>query len=184
MEGKEVIVISSSPEKDRMLSNISCKQEDDDGSTLLKKNMDMMEDCFILDFNPFDSMNIAKLSFTIQDAHDDDDDDDLTVVAEKGKVCLYSFCLYGYYVVACRDYPHSRHLCLRFPFDKTPHEKHCYLACTIKTLFYFSFCYCYVCDSVAPCEFWTIHCHASEHVEDWKSQRELMRLKIRRQIGF
>ncbi|MBA0621777.1 hypothetical protein Godav_007374 [Gossypium davidsonii] len=152
MEGKEVIVISSSPEKDRMLSNISCKQEDDDGSTLLKKNMDMMEDCFILDFNPFDSMNIAKLSFTIQDAHDDDDDDDLTVVAEKGKV-------------ACRDYPHSRHLCLRFPFDKTPHEKHCYLA-------------------LAPCEFWTIHCHASEHVEDWKSQRELMRLKIRRQIGF
>ncbi|MBA0835285.1 hypothetical protein Goarm_007572, partial [Gossypium armourianum] len=132
-------------------------REDDDGSTLLKKNMDMMEDCFILDFNPFDSMNIAKLSFTIQDAHDDadDDDDDLTVVAEKGKV-------------ACRDYPHSRHLCLRFPFDKTPHEKHCYL------------CYCYVCDSVAPCEFWTIHSHASEHVEDWKSQRELMRLKIRR----
>ncbi|TYH98008.1 hypothetical protein ES332_A12G280000v1 [Gossypium tomentosum] len=75
--------------------------------------MDMMEDCFILDFNPFDSMDIAKLSITIQDAHDDDDDD-LTVVAEKGKV-------------ACRDYPHSRHLCLQFPFDKTTHEKHCYL---------------------------------------------------------
>lgn len=27
--------------------------------------------------------------------------------------------------VACRDYPHSRHLCLKFPFNKTSHESHC-----------------------------------------------------------
>ncbi|MBA0768741.1 hypothetical protein Gotri_017521 [Gossypium trilobum] len=63
--------------------------------------------------------------------------------------------------VACRDYPHSRHLCLQFPFDTTPHDRHCHL------------CYCYVCDSAAPCEFWVLHCDASEHVETWKSQRQV-----------
>ncbi|KAL4281304.1 hypothetical protein GQ457_03G006240 [Hibiscus cannabinus] len=154
MGDKEVIVISSSSsEEDTRLSNsITCKQELEDEEELkphicLKKNTDM-DDCFILDSNPFDSVDIAKLSITIGD------DDDLSVVAEKGKV-------------ACRDYPHSRHLCVRFPFDETPHEKHCVL------------CYCYVCDSEAPCEFWEAHCHASEHAEHWKSQRNSTILRVR-----
>ncbi|KAK0592155.1 hypothetical protein LWI29_014298 [Acer saccharum] len=42
-------------------------------------------------------------------------------------------------------------------------------------------CYCYVCDSTAPCNFWTeaddddqeAHCHASEHIGDWKNKRNL-----------
>ncbi|KAL4369600.1 hypothetical protein GQ457_05G018780 [Hibiscus cannabinus] len=44
--------------------------------------------------------------------------------------------------VACRDYPHSRHLCLQFSFNTTLHDGYCDL------------CYCYVCDSAAPCEAW------------------------------
>lgn len=40
-------------------------------------------------------------------------------------------------------------------------------------------CYCYVCDSAAPCKCWKTHCHASECAEDWKSQRKLMILKLR-----
>ncbi|TXG48497.1 hypothetical protein EZV62_024372 [Acer yangbiense] len=71
--------------------------------------------------------------------------------------------------VACRDYPHPRHLCIKYPFGKTPHDNHCEL------------CYCYVCDSTAPCNFWTeaddddqeAHCHASEHIGDWKHKRNL-----------
>ncbi|XWS61430.1 hypothetical protein CRYUN_Cryun07bG0125000 [Craigia yunnanensis] len=165
MAEKVVIEISpSSAEKDTRLRNSTSKQkeneeEPEDGSPLrpifcLKKKVDMKrieetEDCFILDFNPFDSIDIAKLSVT-----NDGDDVDLSVVAEKGQV-------------ACRDYPHSRHLCLQFPFDTTPHERHCDL------------CYCYVCDSAAPCKCWKAHCHASEHVDDWKSQRNLRILKLR-----
>ncbi|XP_007039216.2 PREDICTED: uncharacterized protein LOC18605870 [Theobroma cacao] len=161
MGEKEVIEISPSPAvKDKWLQNLKRKQEkeEEDGSPLrpifcLKKNMDMkrieeMEDCFILDFNPFDSVDIAMLSAT-----NDGDDVDLSVVAEKGQL-------------ACRDYPHSRHLCLQFHFDATPHERHCHQ------------CYCYVCDSAAPCGNWMTHCHASEHVDDWKFQRK-SRLKVR-----
>ncbi|KAE8654829.1 hypothetical protein F3Y22_tig00117040pilonHSYRG00067 [Hibiscus syriacus] len=40
-----------------------------------------MEDCFILDSNPFDSIDISKLSITIGDV----DDDDLSLVAKKGQ---------------------------------------------------------------------------------------------------
>ncbi|CAN6564654.1 unnamed protein product [Malus baccata var. baccata] len=72
---------------------------------------------------------------------------DIAVVAEKGQV-------------ACRDYPHSRHLCLKFPFETTPHESYCEL------------CYCYVCDSSAPCGLWKLsHCHAAAHIGDWKCKR-------------
>ncbi|KAL5769271.1 hypothetical protein ACOSP7_015830 [Xanthoceras sorbifolium] len=71
--------------------------------------------------------------------------------------------------VACRDYPHPRHLCVRFPFDTTPRESH------------FELCYCYVCDLAAPCKLWTEskveHCHASAHVDDWKYKRNLARVK-------
>ncbi|KAL6906347.1 hypothetical protein ACP4OV_003948 [Aristida adscensionis] len=28
-------------------------------------------------------------------------------------------------MVALRDFPHPRHLCGNFPFDKTPHESRC-----------------------------------------------------------
>ncbi|XVE64504.1 hypothetical protein DITRI_Ditri07aG0105800 [Diplodiscus trichospermus] len=89
-----VIEISpSSTEKDTRLRNPKCEQsemeEEEDMSPLrpifcLKKKVDMKrieetEDCFILDFNPSDSVDIAKLSVT-----DDGDDVDLSVLAEKG----------------------------------------------------------------------------------------------------
>ncbi|KAE8722186.1 caffeic acid 3-O-methyltransferase-like [Hibiscus syriacus] len=116
----------------------------------LKKIVDMKrieetEDCFILDFNHSNPVDVAKLSA----ANDGDVDEELSVVAERGQV-------------ACRDYPHSRHLCLQFPFRTTPHDRHCDL------------CYCYVCDSAAPCECWTTHCHATEHLAEWQSQRLVM----------
>ncbi|KAH9288422.1 hypothetical protein KI387_032539, partial [Taxus chinensis] len=41
-----------------------------------------------------------------------DESEDLVVTAEKGQV-------------ACRDFPHPRHLCVKFPFKNTPHEKYC-----------------------------------------------------------
>ncbi|XP_039785062.1 uncharacterized protein LOC120651585 isoform X2 [Panicum virgatum] len=47
--------------------------------------------------------------------------DDVILVAAKGKVAL-------------RDFPHPRHLCGNFPFDKTPHESLC------------GKCYCSLCD--------------------------------------
>ncbi|CAA0409701.1 unnamed protein product [Arabidopsis thaliana] len=95
------------------------KKEEDDtplvGIFCLKTRQDMKrfeetEDCFILDFDPFDSFDVA-----------------------------------------CRDYPHPRHLCLNFPFGSTPNSSHCDL------------CYCYVCDKPAPCAEWTLstsHCNA------------------------
>lgn len=79
--------------------------------------------------------------------------DDLCIVGQKGQV-------------ACRDFPHSRHLCANFPFNSTSHEKHCNL------------CHCFVCDSPAPCIYWgtgvslSDHCHATDKDERWKLQRK------------
>ncbi|KAL6208868.1 hypothetical protein ACLB2K_019812 [Fragaria x ananassa] len=73
--------------------------------------------------------------------------------------------IWGPWEIACRDYPHPRHLCAKFPFTSTPHEKHCNL------------CHCYVCDSLAPCVHWGMgtshigHCHATEKVDMWKVMR-------------
>ncbi|KAK8700498.1 hypothetical protein V6N13_018893 [Hibiscus sabdariffa] len=115
MDDKEVIAISpSSSEEDTRLSNITCKQEDEEElkpHICLKKNTDMdmdMEDCFILDSNPFDSVDIAKLSITI------DDNDDLSLVAEKGKVFLYSLCWWLVEIIPIQgisvfDFPSIKH---------------------------------------------------------------------------
>ncbi|PNX97351.1 hypothetical protein L195_g020579 [Trifolium pratense] len=66
--------------------------------------------------------------------------------------------------VALRDYPHSRHLCIKFPFKTTARESYC------------DKCYCYVCDSAAPCKYWTTgnHCSA-ESAGYWKDQRKVRR---------
>ncbi|XP_018474188.2 RPM1 interacting protein 13 [Raphanus sativus] len=89
------------------------------------------EDCFILDFDPFDSFDFKKLSVS------SDGDKDMDIIHETGQV-------------ACRDYPHPRHLCLTFPFGSTPNATHCRL------------CYCCVCDKPAPCAQWiSSHCNAS-----------------------
>ncbi|XP_019106431.2 uncharacterized protein LOC104899316 isoform X2 [Beta vulgaris subsp. vulgaris] len=71
--------------------------------------------------------------------------------------------------VACRDYPHARHLCAKFPFSSTSHESRCDL------------CHCYVCDSLAPCSLWGSgvssidHCHATDKEEFWKLERKRLR---------
>uniref|UniRef100_A0A0E0MB26 Uncharacterized protein n=1 Tax=Oryza punctata TaxID=4537 RepID=A0A0E0MB26_ORYPU len=57
-------------------------------------------------------------------------------------------------VVALRDFPHPRHLCAKFPFDKTSHESRCRK------------CYCSVCEvPVSSCLNWKGtegHCHATK----------------------
>nr|XP_043608985.1 uncharacterized protein LOC122580903 isoform X2 [Erigeron canadensis] len=84
---------------------------------------------------------------------DEDEDEDIVIISEKGQV-------------ACRDYPHSRHLCVNFPFSTTPNQSHC------------KQCYCYVCDSLAPCVYWgngsatTDHCHATDKDSIWRLARE------------
>ncbi|KAJ9546191.1 hypothetical protein OSB04_025898 [Centaurea solstitialis] len=111
------------------------------------KEFDDKEDCFILDFNPEeDSFDLSKIEKGVQNSLQDSPD--VCLVAEKGQV-------------ACRDYPHSRHLCVKNPFEKTPHESYCKL------------CYCYVCDIAAPCKSWDGvggHCHALD-TEGWKYVR-------------
>ncbi|KAL3850016.1 hypothetical protein ACJIZ3_011898 [Penstemon smallii] len=106
------------------------------------------DDCVVLDGNP------DKVAFVGNGRTDDvDDSDDLVIVGEKGEV-------------ACRDFPHSRHLCAKFLFASTPHNVHC------------SQCHCYVCDSLAPCTLWGTgtssidHCHATDKEEYWRAERK------------
>ncbi|KAL2513179.1 hypothetical protein Adt_18779 [Abeliophyllum distichum] len=112
------------------------------------KEIEEKEECFILEFDPYDSLDYDDVKlFVSKNA----EDDDLYIVGEKGQV-------------ACRDYPHSRHTCVTYPFDKTDHETHCEL------------CYCYVCDIAAPCNMWagtSGHCHAFYN-EAWNKKRRLI----------
>ncbi|KAG8381606.1 hypothetical protein BUALT_Bualt06G0139000 [Buddleja alternifolia] len=88
------------------LRSIFCLKNRDES-----KKHEAVEDCFILEFDPYDDLNMLKASLS-----DDFDNDeaDLCITAEKGKV-------------ACRDYPHPRHTCAKYPFEKTPHDRHCKL---------------------------------------------------------
>ncbi|KAG4916230.1 hypothetical protein HKD37_19G054389 [Glycine soja] len=107
------------------------------------------DDCVVLDTDPESRVTTVDDSST--------GSDEVVVVGEKGQI-------------ACRDYPHPRHLCVMFPFSSTPHEKHC------------DQCHCYVCDYVAPCPKWgtgflgTDHCHATEKSETWRSLRKNFKL--------
>ncbi|KAI8029337.1 hypothetical protein LOK49_LG01G01817 [Camellia lanceoleosa] len=136
-------------------------KEKDEGTPVraifcLKNNINMREieereDCFILDFDPDDCFDLSKLSMS-KDLYQNPD---LSVLAEKGQV-------------ACRDYAHSRHLCFKNPFEKTPHESYCEL------------CYCFVCDKAAPCKYWSEHghCHAIDN-EAWRLTRKATRQQNR-----
>ncbi|KAL5068021.1 hypothetical protein RYX36_018908 [Vicia faba] len=117
-------------------------------STLPVKDVDDGDDddCLVLEDDPENGV-------TSLDDEDATGSDELVVVGEKGQI-------------ACRDYPHARHLCAKLPFSSTPHEKHCGL------------CHCYVCDTLAPCLKWgtgissSDHCHANDKTELWKIQRK------------
>ncbi|KAL0927277.1 hypothetical protein M5K25_001440 [Dendrobium thyrsiflorum] len=130
------------------LSTQSCMKK----PSPLQKECD--EDCLILDCDPDKVVSVVDGKSESVDGCAE-----LLIVGEKGHL-------------ACRDYPHPRHLCLSFPFSSTPHEKHCKL------------CHCYVCDSLAPCIYWgyglstTDHCHANEKEQDWKSLRNYFKLVL------
>ncbi|CAA6662539.1 unnamed protein product [Spirodela intermedia] len=110
---------------------------------------DSGDDCQILDDDP------DKPTEATQD--EGDRSDELLIVGEKGQV-------------ACRDFPHSRHLCATFPFATTSHEKFC------------NMCHCYVCDVPAPCGYWgrsscsSGHCHSTDREERWVSERKALKL--------
>ncbi|XP_057743106.1 uncharacterized protein LOC130961311 [Arachis stenosperma] len=120
-------------------------------STVAVKNLldDEDGDCVVLDGDPENGVTCLDDEPT--------GSDELLVVGEKGQV-------------ACRDYPHARHACAKFPFSSTPHETHC------------DQCHCYVCDSLAPCLMWGTglhildHCHANDKTELWKNQRKNFKL--------
>ncbi|RDX75644.1 hypothetical protein CR513_44453, partial [Mucuna pruriens] len=111
----------------------------------VKRVDDDDDDCEILDGDPDNRVTTVDDSPT--------GSDELVVVGEKGQI-------------ACRDYPHPRHLCVKFPYSSTPHEKCC------------DQCHCYVCDSIAPCLKWgtglsgTDHCHATDKSETWRTLRK------------
>lgn len=114
------------------------------------------DDCVILDSDPYSA--VAVKGEKEGSTGDGGSDEELQIVAEKGKV-------------ACRDFPHSRHLCSNMPFGTTSHEKHC------------TMCYCFVCDAPAPCSYWGNglsvgdHCHATDKETKWKMLREAFRCK-------
>ncbi|WVZ55420.1 hypothetical protein U9M48_006080 [Paspalum notatum var. saurae] len=107
------------------------------------------DDCVILDGDPDKPAAVAKEEGFRRDGAEDE----LQIVAEKGEL-------------ACRDFPHPRHLCATLPFSSTSHATHC------------NMCHCYVCDSPAPCAFWgkgtahNDHCHATDKDARWKKLRQ------------
>ncbi|KVI07529.1 uncharacterized protein LOC112510356 [Cynara cardunculus var. scolymus] len=157
----------STPRKNKKTA-VECftDADDDDDSPLrpifcLKrksaiKEFEEKEDCFILDFDPEeDSFDLSKISPEKGQHNNPQDSPDISLLAERGQV-------------ACRDYPHSRHLCVNNPFENTPHESYCKL------------CYCYVCDVAAPCKSWSGvggHCHAID-TEGWNFVRNCVKKGI------
>ncbi|KAB5569836.1 hypothetical protein DKX38_003629 [Salix brachista] len=145
-----VIVGEYKPPKPKSKSKSSNQMAD------IKFFLDDDDDCVVLSGDP-EKPVAAAADVCRNEADSSDDGDDVLVVGEKGQV-------------ACRDYPHPRHLCVEFPFGSTPHERHCHL------------CHCYVCDSIAPCVHWgtgfstSDHCHATDKQELWKTQREFCRI--------
>ncbi|CAL0309804.1 unnamed protein product [Lupinus luteus] len=148
-QGNEVVVVvdevKKKNEEEATLSSkcssiISEKPVNDEGEE---------DDCVILDCDPEKSVNSVEQQLS--------ESDELLVVGEKGQI-------------ACRDYPHPRHLCGNYPFSSTPHQSHC------------DKCHCFVCDSLAPCPKWgtglltTDHCHATDRSSMWKTLRKNFKL--------
>ncbi|GLT64483.1 hypothetical protein SLA2020_369740 [Shorea laevis] len=118
-------------------------------SKLRSQVFDDNDDCFVLNGDPRKPLEVSN--------EEEEDEDELQIVGQNGEI-------------ACRDLPHSRHLCAKFKFSSTPHEKHCEL------------CHCYVCDTHAPCVYWgsgtsntNDHCHATDEEERWNTLRKSFR---------
>ncbi|KAL5218113.1 hypothetical protein ABZP36_018797 [Zizania latifolia] len=113
------------------------------------------DDCVVLDANP----DKAAVGVKEMRPGEGASEEELQIVAEKGEL-------------ACRDFPHPRHLCVSMPFSTSSHADHCTL------------CHCYVCDCPAPCANWgkgtklTDHCHATDKDGKWDKMRQALKLKI------
>ncbi|BAS82223.1 Os03g0140900 [Oryza sativa Japonica Group] len=111
------------------------------------------DDCVMLDGDP----DKAVLVVNEQRPGQGGPEEELQIVSEKGEI-------------ACRDFPHPRHLCVSMPFTSS-HADHC------------AMCHCYVCDSPAPCAFWgkgtepTDHCHATDKNAKWTKMRQSLKRK-------
>ncbi|XP_047329890.1 uncharacterized protein LOC124933520 [Impatiens glandulifera] len=128
---------------------------DDDNDCRDMRGEEMDDDCVILDGDPDKPVFVDNHSSIL-------DSDDLLLLGVKGQI-------------ACRDFPHPRHLCANYNFASTPHSKHC------------SQCYCYVCDATAPCLHWgngnnlvDDHCNATDEPY-WRFQRDKQRVKASHQ---
>ncbi|KAK1683568.1 hypothetical protein QYE76_044416 [Lolium multiflorum] len=169
---REVVEISSDEEEDDGSTPVARKLRFDDaadegasatGGCILGVNKKSEpcgvgkedDDCVVLDSDPDGAVPVAEEKGS---AGFDGGLDELQIVAQKGQV-------------ACRDYPHSRHLCSKLPFSTTSHVKHC------------SMCYCFVCDAPAPCTYWGKglsthdHCHATDKEIRWTTLRQAFKYK-------
>lgn len=119
-------------------------------SSVRKAVDDDDDDCVILEGDPDKALSDVNNP-------QEEDSDDLLIVGQKGQI-------------ACRDFPHPRHDCAKYPFSSTSHDLHCEL------------CHCFVCDTRAPCRYWglgislTDHCHATNKEDIWKTLRKNFRL--------
>lgn len=111
---------------------------------VVKEIEDSDDDCIILDSDPEKTDIILSPQITASP--------ELVVTAQRGHI-------------ACRDYPHPRHLCAKFSFISTLPHKHCEM------------CHCYVCDVPAPCSSWNSHCRASDKESSWRFLRQCFRKK-------
>ncbi|XP_017969657.1 PREDICTED: uncharacterized protein LOC18613038 [Theobroma cacao] len=132
-----------------VVGEVNPKKSKSCNSTVRKVVDDDDDDCVVLEGDP------DKALSDINDPQEDSDE--LLIVGQKGQI-------------ACRDFPHPRHDCAKFPFSSTSHEQHCEL------------CHCFVCDMRAPCSYWysgiskSDHCHATDKEEMWKTLRKNFRL--------
>ncbi|PIA42155.1 hypothetical protein AQUCO_02100189v1 [Aquilegia coerulea] len=139
----EIVYISSDEEDDDL--KVRKKQKKRKRPSSSSYSTVKKDDCFILEGDPDKPVEVVKYDT-------ENGSEELVIFAEKGQI-------------ACRDYPHPRHLCASFPFISSPHDKHCGL------------CHCYVCDTQAPCVYWgngmssSDHCHSTDKEEKWRKQR-------------
>ncbi|KAE8701956.1 RPM1 interacting protein 13, putative isoform 2 [Hibiscus syriacus] len=133
-----------------LIGEVNLNKKSKSRNTSVRENVNVEDDdCIILEDDP------ETVVSDVNDNHEDSDE--LLVVGQKGQV-------------ACRDFPHPRHDCAKYPFRSTSHEQHCEL------------CHCFVCDMQAPCCYWgsgissSDHCHATDKEEIWKTLRKNFRL--------
>ncbi|KAK7245293.1 hypothetical protein RIF29_40132 [Crotalaria pallida] len=150
-QGNEVVVDSEVKKDDEGEAESLSKCSSISIKPLKEEDEEDEDDCVVLDGDPEKNVNSVEKAQA--------ESDEMLVVGEKGQI-------------ACRDFPHARHLCSNFPFSSTPHQRHC------------DKCHCYVCDSLAPCLMWGTglstadHCHATDKSQMWKTLRKNLKLAM------